>query len=371
MRYLVERGLVGSRAGVFRRVDGKSLAEHIPEGLRDVIGQRLSRRAIEPTMCWPWRPFWDASLSWRRCCGWSSCPRVRLLLHWKKRPSCAGTGATDCPGQGQLSLPHASIASPVCGNERFRAASGGTGRQREVLEAVSQCQTARSTGPNFAEHFAYSARIPSRPWKSGRGVRQLSWRPGGHERCTRTVKRCRSSSEHSRLKMCIDPGDGSSSAANLLLALGEAVLPTTSPCALSRAGVAEHSLLAEDMHRIRRAPRKPPFRRWMPCSGANQAQPSTCVSGSSGRIGMPQWEQPGACTPTAISASTSSRAGSGERAVCICVGPWSIPGTGRRYSLRDSGRVCTGISQCAQRFPVLGAHRPGVPDASAPWRALR
>jgi DNA-binding CsgD family transcriptional regulator len=43
LRYVLELGLVEAREGTLRRVGERRLAERIPEGLRDVIGQRLSR----------------------------------------------------------------------------------------------------------------------------------------------------------------------------------------------------------------------------------------------------------------------------------------------------------------------------------------
>src|SRR5205823_3277470 len=43
LRYLVEEGLVTEQEGALRRVGDESLAGRIPEGLRDVIGKRLSR----------------------------------------------------------------------------------------------------------------------------------------------------------------------------------------------------------------------------------------------------------------------------------------------------------------------------------------
>jgi hypothetical protein len=43
LRYLVEEGLVERRQGALRRVGDETLAGRIPEGLRDVIGKRLSR----------------------------------------------------------------------------------------------------------------------------------------------------------------------------------------------------------------------------------------------------------------------------------------------------------------------------------------
>jgi eukaryotic-like serine/threonine-protein kinase len=43
LRYLVEQGLVESREGTLQRVGQESLADRIPEGLRDVIGKRLSQ----------------------------------------------------------------------------------------------------------------------------------------------------------------------------------------------------------------------------------------------------------------------------------------------------------------------------------------
>ena len=51
LRFLVEQGLVESREGTLRRVGEEALAGRIPEGLRDVIGKRLSRLAREPTRC--------------------------------------------------------------------------------------------------------------------------------------------------------------------------------------------------------------------------------------------------------------------------------------------------------------------------------
>jgi len=47
LRYLVEEGLVERRDGALRRVSEESLAGRIPEGLRDVIGKRLSRLSSE------------------------------------------------------------------------------------------------------------------------------------------------------------------------------------------------------------------------------------------------------------------------------------------------------------------------------------
>ena len=43
LRFLVEQGLVEGREGMLRRVGEEALAGRIPEGLRDVIGKRLSR----------------------------------------------------------------------------------------------------------------------------------------------------------------------------------------------------------------------------------------------------------------------------------------------------------------------------------------
>src|SRR5439155_14763226 len=43
LRYLVEEGLVAEQQGALRRAGEESLAGRIPEGLRDVIGKRLSR----------------------------------------------------------------------------------------------------------------------------------------------------------------------------------------------------------------------------------------------------------------------------------------------------------------------------------------
>jgi len=43
LRYLVEEGLVSEQGGSLRRVGDDTLAGRIPEGLRDVIGKRLSR----------------------------------------------------------------------------------------------------------------------------------------------------------------------------------------------------------------------------------------------------------------------------------------------------------------------------------------
>jgi len=45
LRYLVEEGLVSEQGGSLRRVGDDSLVGRIPEGLRDVIGKRLSRLA--------------------------------------------------------------------------------------------------------------------------------------------------------------------------------------------------------------------------------------------------------------------------------------------------------------------------------------
>ena len=47
LRYLVEEGLVQRRDGALRRVGEETLAGRIPEGLRDVIGKRLSRLSPE------------------------------------------------------------------------------------------------------------------------------------------------------------------------------------------------------------------------------------------------------------------------------------------------------------------------------------
>jgi predicted ATPase len=43
LRFVVEEGLVERRAGTLRRVGEGSIAPRIPEGLRDVVGKRLSR----------------------------------------------------------------------------------------------------------------------------------------------------------------------------------------------------------------------------------------------------------------------------------------------------------------------------------------
>jgi DNA-binding CsgD family transcriptional regulator len=43
LRFLLSEGLVERREGALRRVDGASLAGQMPEGLRDVVGKRLSR----------------------------------------------------------------------------------------------------------------------------------------------------------------------------------------------------------------------------------------------------------------------------------------------------------------------------------------
>jgi predicted ATPase len=43
LRYLVEEGLVSEQGSSLRRVGDDTLAGRIPEGLRDVIGKRLSR----------------------------------------------------------------------------------------------------------------------------------------------------------------------------------------------------------------------------------------------------------------------------------------------------------------------------------------
>src|ERR1700688_683129 len=43
LRFLVEEGLVERRGGTLQRVGDETLASRIPEGLRDVIGKRLSR----------------------------------------------------------------------------------------------------------------------------------------------------------------------------------------------------------------------------------------------------------------------------------------------------------------------------------------
>src|SRR5207247_11094205 len=45
LRYLVEEGLVAEQDGALQRVGDETLAGRIPEGLRDVIGKRLSRLA--------------------------------------------------------------------------------------------------------------------------------------------------------------------------------------------------------------------------------------------------------------------------------------------------------------------------------------
>jgi len=46
LRFLVENGLVERRDGVLRRVGEQSLAGRIPEGLRDVVGKRLSHLSV-------------------------------------------------------------------------------------------------------------------------------------------------------------------------------------------------------------------------------------------------------------------------------------------------------------------------------------
>jgi predicted ATPase len=43
LRFVIEEGLVEPRNGVLRRVGEEALAGRIPEGLRDVVGKRLSR----------------------------------------------------------------------------------------------------------------------------------------------------------------------------------------------------------------------------------------------------------------------------------------------------------------------------------------
>jgi predicted ATPase len=45
LRFVIEEGLVQRRDGALLRVGGESLASRIPEGLRDVVGKRLSRLA--------------------------------------------------------------------------------------------------------------------------------------------------------------------------------------------------------------------------------------------------------------------------------------------------------------------------------------
>jgi predicted ATPase len=47
LRFLLSEGLVEPRDGVLRRVDEASLAGQMPEGLRDVVGRRLSRLSPE------------------------------------------------------------------------------------------------------------------------------------------------------------------------------------------------------------------------------------------------------------------------------------------------------------------------------------
>ncbi|HEX5141483.1 MAG TPA: AAA family ATPase, partial [Dehalococcoidia bacterium] len=47
LRYLLEEGLVAERDGSLRRVGDETLAGRIPEGLRDVIGKRLTRLGSE------------------------------------------------------------------------------------------------------------------------------------------------------------------------------------------------------------------------------------------------------------------------------------------------------------------------------------
>src|SRR5207237_9126935 len=43
LRFLLSEHLVEQRDGALRRVGGENLAGHMPEGLRDVVGKRLSR----------------------------------------------------------------------------------------------------------------------------------------------------------------------------------------------------------------------------------------------------------------------------------------------------------------------------------------
>ena len=45
--YLVEEGLVVREGGRWSSAGEESLASRIPEGLRDVIGKRLSRLSVE------------------------------------------------------------------------------------------------------------------------------------------------------------------------------------------------------------------------------------------------------------------------------------------------------------------------------------
>ncbi len=47
LRYLVEEGLVSREGGRWSQTGDEPLARHIPEGLRDLIGKRLSRLSAE------------------------------------------------------------------------------------------------------------------------------------------------------------------------------------------------------------------------------------------------------------------------------------------------------------------------------------
>jgi predicted ATPase len=45
LHFVIDAGLVEPRDGALRRVGDQALAGRIPEGLRDAVGKRLSRRA--------------------------------------------------------------------------------------------------------------------------------------------------------------------------------------------------------------------------------------------------------------------------------------------------------------------------------------
>ena len=250
LRFLVEQGLVESREGTLHRVGEEALAGRIPEGLRDVIGKRLSRLSARANQV-----LTVAAVLGREF-------RLEVLLRVVQLPEEDVIAGLEEAGRAALVENQPSARGTVA--YRFTHAFFRQTLYEEisaprrirwhqlVARALEQVFEGRleEHAAELAEHFAHSsdAENLAKAVAYGQLAATRAMRVYAYGEAVRQLEQAL------EVQDVLDPHDGQQRC-DLLLALGEAMLPTDQPRRIADTVAAEAFALAESGGDQRRAAR--------------------------------------------------------------------------------------------------------------------
>jgi tetratricopeptide (TPR) repeat protein len=247
LRYIVEEGLVERREGALRRVGDDTLAGRIPEGLRDVIGKRLARLSEQTNQVLSvaaviGREFRLDVL--QRVLG---LPEEELYRALEEATALAVVEQRQAVGTVGFRFSHAFFRQTLYEEQFIPRRIRWHQQVGRALEAVYGPRLEEHAA-ELAEHFAQSTEREDLE----KALRYCELAAGRAMSVYAYGEAERHMQQALKVQEVLDPDD-KSKRCDLLLALGEAMLPSDDPARAARTVAAEAFELAESLPDSRRS----------------------------------------------------------------------------------------------------------------------